>query len=317
MAWERQTRDPTAPSASVCPGSTRFREACRARPQPAKPTASASRRTGTSRRAPRRSPGARDSRARRWPTPSAPGRRAGGRVTRACVSDGADASSVGIDAHRHARLHRDDRRDRAASRASNVSMPTLAADDRGRGAERHAELPFEPGRRPVVDQDRRHDRIDADLDRFDVVARRIRARRRRSSSASSVGCVPAHDGYSLTVMPVSRISQRAPRSAVDVVERRPLAVHRREKSLRPVDRRARSRSCRPAPAAPRATPLRAASPACSGFTIVPKFSLRPDASDAAIASAWPAAAASRPSSRDAAAAAPIVPSVDVQCQPRW
>ena len=33
------------------------------------------------------------------------------------------------------------------------------------------------------------------------------------------------------------------------------------------------------------TPLRAASPACSGFTIVPKFSFRPDASEAAIASA--------------------------------
>ena len=45
------------------------------------------------------------------------------------------------------------------------------------------------------------------------------------------------------------------------------------------------------------TPLRAASPACSGFTIVPKFSFRPDASDAAIASACPAAAASSPSSR--------------------
>ena len=65
------------------------------------------------------------------------------------------------------------------------------------------------------------------------------------------------------------------------------------------------------------TPLRAASPAWSGFTIVPKFSLRPEASDAAIASACPAVFASSPNRRDTAAAAPIVPSVDVQCQPRW
>ena len=33
------------------------------------------------------------------------------------------------------------------------------------------------------------------------------------------------------------------------------------------------------------TPLRAAAPACSGFTIVPKFSLSPHASDAAMPSA--------------------------------
>ena len=65
------------------------------------------------------------------------------------------------------------------------------------------------------------------------------------------------------------------------------------------------------------TPLRAASPPCSGFTIVPKFSFNPDASDAAIASACPVVAASSFSNRDTAAAAPIVPSVDVQCQPRW
>ncbi len=65
------------------------------------------------------------------------------------------------------------------------------------------------------------------------------------------------------------------------------------------------------------TPLRAARPAWRGFTIVPKFSFRPDASDAAIASAWPVAVAPSPRSRLTAAAAPIVPSVDVQCHPRW
>ena len=65
------------------------------------------------------------------------------------------------------------------------------------------------------------------------------------------------------------------------------------------------------------TPLRAARPACSGFTIEPKFSLRPDASDAAIAIACAAASTLSPSNRLAAAAAPIVPSVDVLCQPRW
>jgi hypothetical protein len=64
------------------------------------------------------------------------------------------------------------------------------------------------------------------------------------------------------------------------------------------------------------TPLRAANPACSGFTIVPKFSLRPDASDAAMARACPVWTAFKPNSRDAAAAAPMVPSVAVQCQPR-
>ena len=63
-------------------------------------------------------------------------------------------------------------------------------------------------------------------------------------------------------------------------------------------------------------PLRAARPAWSGFTIVPKFSFTPDASDAAIASACAAASASSPRMRAAAAAAPIVPSVAVQCHPR-
>ena len=60
-------------------------------------------------------------------------------------------------------------------------------------------------------------------------------------------------------------------------------------------------SCPRARACAANTPFRAARPACSGFTIVPKFSLRPDASDAAIASAC--AAASRPARAAALAAA--------------
>jgi len=62
--------------------------------------------------------------------------------------------------------------------------------------------------------------------------------------------------------------------------------------------------------------LRAANPACSGFTIVPKFSFRPDASDAAIANACAVAASSSPRMRDTAAVAPTVPIVAVQCHPR-
>jgi hypothetical protein len=57
-------------------------------------------------------------------------------------------------------------------------------------------------------------------------------------------------------------------------------------------------------------------PACSGLTMVPKFSFRPDAEDAAMASACAVAAAFRPSSRAAPAAALSAPSVDVQCHPR-
>ena len=65
------------------------------------------------------------------------------------------------------------------------------------------------------------------------------------------------------------------------------------------------------------TPLRAARPACSGLTIVPMFSFSPQAEDAAMPRAWAVAIASRPSTRAAAAAAPIVPIDDVQCHPRW
>ena len=57
-------------------------------------------------------------------------------------------------------------------------------------------------------------------------------------------------------------------------------------------------------------------PAWNGFVIVPKFSFRPDACEAAMASAAVAASSSRSSSRAAAAAAPTVPMVAVQCQPR-
>ena len=117
-------------------------------------------------------------------------------------------------------------------------------------------------------------------------------------------------------MPVSSISQRVPRSAIaspsaaaslSIACRNPCGPSIAS-SLAVMPPRASSAA---------STPLRAASPACSGLTIVPKFSFRPDASDAAIASAWPAAAASSPSKRLTAAAAPIVPSVEVQCQPRW
>ena len=51
----------------------------------------------------------------------------------------------------------------------------------------------------------------------------MRWRRTRSSSASSGGCVAAHDGYSFTVIPVSSISQRVPRSAAAVRARHPAA----------------------------------------------------------------------------------------------
>ena len=117
-------------------------------------------------------------------------------------------------------------------------------------------------------------------------------------------------------MPVSTISHRVPRSAVNASsDGRSLSMAARKPCGPSI---AAGLAVIPACASSAATtPLRAASPACSGFTIVPKFSLRPEASDAAMASAWPVAPASSPSSRDAAAAAPIVPSVDVQCQPRW
>ncbi|MNC86567.1 hypothetical protein D3C83_22390 [compost metagenome] len=50
--------------------------------------------------------------------------------------------------------------------------------------------------------------------------------------------------------------------------------------------------------------------------MLPMFSLKPHAADAAMPSAWRAADASRPSRRAAAAAAPIVPIDEVQCHPR-
>ena len=129
-----------------------------------------------------------------------------------------------------------------------------------------------------------------------------------------VGCVAAHDGYSLTVMPPSTISQRRPS--------RSMASDRSRPALRMATRNpcgpsmARSDAVNASRARSAAsTPLRAASPPCSGLTIVPKLSFRPHASDAAMDSARPVVSASRLMTRAAAAAAPMVPIVDVQCQP--
>ena len=63
-------------------------------------------------------------------------------------------------------------------------------------------------------------------------------------------------------------------------------------------------------------PFRAARPAWSGLTMLPRFSLSPQADDAAMPSACPVCVGDRPSARAAAAAAPTVPIVDVQCHPR-
>ena len=137
-----------------------------------------------------------------------------------------------------------------------------------------------------------------------------------SSSASSAGWVAAHDGYNLTAMPVSRISQRLPRSrangssagdSLSIAARKPCGPSIADALASMPARASRAAS----------TPLRAAKPPCSGFTIVPKFSFRPEAPDAAMASACAVRSGVRPSSRAAAAAAPIVPSVEVQCHPRW
>ena len=63
------------------------------------------------------------------------------------------------------------------------------------------------------------------------------------------------------------------------------------------------------------SPLRAQWPTCSDFTMVPKFAFRPEDSEAAVAIAVAVRSPSRPSRREAAAAAPNTPSVAVGCQP--
>ena len=148
-------------------------------------------------------------------------------------------------------------------------MPTRPCDDRRRGAERHAELPFEPARRPVVDagssarSDRRRPRSPRPRRRANRsralqieqrVERRMRAGARRIQLHGDAG--------------VDESPSALPRSAATRVERRLLAVHRGEKSLRAVDRRGarghpgprqqRRERRRCAPPAPRA----AASPSC-------------------------------------------------------
>ena len=63
------------------------------------------------------------------------------------------------------------------------------------------------------------------------------------------------------------------------------------------------------------TPLWAQWPTCSGLVMVPKLALRPDANEAAMASAVAVCASVRFMSRAADAAAPNTPSVAVGCQP--
>ena len=64
------------------------------------------------------------------------------------------------------------------------------------------------------------------------------------------------------------------------------------------------------------TPLRAAWPAWNGLVIEPKFSLRPEAREAASPSACRVCTRSRPSTLAAAAAQPSEPMEAVACQPR-
>ena len=97
--------------------------------------------------------------------------------------------------------------------------------------------------------------------------------RRRSRSVSMVGCVAAHDGYSLTVMPPSTISHRRPRRSMAADRSRPALCMATSRPWGP------SMACSDAVNPSRArsaasTPLRAASPPCSGLTIVPKFSFQ-------------------------------------------
>ena len=139
--------------------------------------------------------------------------------------------------------------------------------------------------------------------------------RLRSSTASSAGCVAAHEGYSLTVIPVSRISQRLPRVSKGPQSRCSLAMATSNPCGPSI---ARSEAVNPAWASNAAITLFcAASPACNGLVMAPKFSLRPNAHDAAIPRQLAVALASRPSKRAQAALLPRVPMVEVQCQPLW
>ena len=172
--------------------------------------------------------------------------------------------------------------------SSNVSIPTLAEHDRRRGAERHAELGLERGRRTVVDKDGRRRWLDVDVDSVDIVCgeplaraqieqrvqRRVRAGTRRIQLHGDAG-----------------VENLPPRAEIRRLAREVGRARCPSRAEIPAGHRApaRSPSCPRCASIAASTPLRAASPACSGFTIVPKFSLRPDASDAAIASACAAA----------------------------
>ena len=106
-------------------------------------------------------------------------------------------------------------------------------------------------------------------------------------------------------MPVSTSLPARSEIAERLADLEPLAVHRAQKPLRALEgERARRESTRASIAASRRRsappdPRGAASPS------IPKFSFRPAADDAAIASAWAARGPSSPSNRDTAAAAPI------------
>jgi hypothetical protein len=185
-----------------------------------------------------------------------------------------------------------------------------AVDDRRRRAERHAELGFESRRRAVVNQDRRHDRVHADVDRFDVagaeslasseieqrIEGRMRARARRIEfhgdtrlddfpAAAEIGGILGSDACSPSIAARNPCGLRSP---------------------------PRSRSCRNAPLRQNAVASRETGVQRLDHRAEVLFS--PDASDAAIASACRTLI--HQTEQPAAAAAPIVPSVDVQCQPR-
>ncbi len=131
-------------------------------------------------------------------------------------------------------------------------------------------------------------------------------------AASIAGCATTPHGYVLNVF--SSSSQRCPAG-----QPRPSASRSTLAASTSSTPPAPSGSAGPpSPAAASraaSTPLAAAFPACSGLVIVPNASRCPAVIVAASDSARAVASASRPSSADAATAAPKTPQVPVMCQP--
>ena len=192
----------------------------------------------------------------------------------------------------------------------------LAVQKRPGQAVFHAKLPRQTRLRLVMDEKIAHARTDVADDFTDVVGLQVIHMHQVEHSINGAVCLAAGREYGFTPIPGVMISYGAPKSCTTVSGTNSPSPTKTLKKLKRPSRICGSAVNPRCASCAASTPLRAASPAWSGFVMVPKFCRNPPAFEAAIPSAIWTCGPVNPRMLAAAATAPRVPIAAVGCQPR-